>query len=311
MTATIPRLIRAGHEVIGVDYMKPVSKTCEFIHDDLLSSNWQRKVGKVDAVIHAAAKIYGVGGFNEHCAEILGDDLAITRNVLSFAYNNHVRRFVYISSSMVYERMNQHNGKPVAEYMTEYGDYLVPATDYGLSKYVGERMVESYYTQYQMPYTIWRPFNIITPYELAGDEMGVSHVFADYIKSIVVDKNPVLNIYGDGQQIRCFTWIDDVARAIADYSFRDNSPIYKLNVGSDMPYTMKALATLIHRTALDLDVPGVKSGLEFISLPAYKNDVRVRIPDTTLIKQLFNWETTVDLAMAVERCVRYTMEETV
>ena len=84
---------------------------------------------------------------------------------------------------MVYENCPQDINSPVIEDMID--NYPAPYTDYGLSKFVGERVSKAYFKQHGLKYTIWRPFNIITPYEKSeSNDIGISHVFADYIKNI-------------------------------------------------------------------------------------------------------------------------------
>ena len=68
----------------------------------------------------------------------------------------------------------------------------IPSTDYGMSKLVGEKLCRAFARQYGINYVIWRPFNIITPHEVAEKEQGLSHVFADFIKNLIVEKkNPL------------------------------------------------------------------------------------------------------------------------
>ena len=135
------------------------------------------------------------------------------RSVLRAAADLGVPKVVYISSSMVYENCAGTVKEDVVN------DVTAPYTEYGLSKFVGERLSVAFSKQYGIDYTIWRPFNVITPYEKSEGEQGISHVFADFVKEILVHRNCHIPILGDGDQVRCFTWIDEVAQAIADYSF--------------------------------------------------------------------------------------------
>ena len=96
---------------------------------------------------------------------------------------------------------------------------IAPYTEYGLSKYVGEKMSIAFKKQYGVEYTIWRPFNVLTPYERTEGQQGISHVFADFMHEIIIKRSNVVSVLGDGKQIRCFTWIDEVAEAIATHSF--------------------------------------------------------------------------------------------
>src|SRR5947209_11023419 len=125
---------------------------------------------------------------------------------------------------------------------------LVPSTDYGLSKLMGERLSQGFASQYGLAYTIWRPFNIIGLHERAdGQDPGVSHVFADFIQRIVRERQNPMLVLGSGEQVRCFTWIGDVADAIAGWSFSDEARNEDFNLGNPEPLTMLELAQRLYR----------------------------------------------------------------
>jgi UDP-glucose 4-epimerase len=286
MQAIIPKLLAQGHSVTGVDNLYRYGKQSnsagvnyEFIRMDLTDSNKTIDLCcGYDVVFLAAAKIYGVGGFNYYCADILSDDITIQRNVLrSCALHNSTQRVVYISSSMVYETCIQDINYPVTEDLVD--DCILPKTEYGVSKLIGERMCQAFKKQYNIDYTIWRPFNIITPHEQSMSEQGFSHVFSDFITNIVDKKLNPLPIIGDGNQIRCFTWIDDVAEIIATYSTRLKTINQAYNICNVEPMSMRNLAEKIFLQS------GQSGELKFQTIKNYKNDVIVRVPS---IKKLID-----------------------
>jgi len=257
----------------------------------------------MDIVIQAAARIFGIGGFHKYPADILSKDVLLHQNILWEALANDVQKVVYTSSSMVYERVTK-----VPSEETDVDNMPVPLTDYGLSKLVGERLCKGFYKQYGLKYTIWRPFNIITPYEQGEDEPGISHVFADFIKKIVIGHQNPMEIFGDGEQIRCFTWIEDVASAIAKYSLESATECEVFNLGNPDPVTMKELATRIYNLAKEKGVIQEGQSLSFASLPAYEDDVRVRIPSIEKAKRVLRWEPRVSLDEALHKCVDVAMK---
>jgi len=304
MQATISYLLGEGHYVRGVDnffrYGRVERKRdYEFIEGDLCDADFARKMCKgVDVVIQAAARIFGVHGFHKYPADILSKDVVLHQNVLWEALNSKIQKVVYISSSMVYER-----AKKVPAEEGDVDDMPVPHTDYGLSKLVGERLCKGFHKQYGLKYTIWRPFNIITPYEKGEDEPGISHVFADFMKRIVIDRQNPMDILGDGEQIRCFTWIEDVASAIAKHSLQPTTDCEVFNLGNPEPITMKELATRIYNLAKEKGVIQEGQNLGFTSLPTYEDDVRVRIPSIEKAKRVLGWEPRVGLDEALHKCV--------
>jgi UDP-glucose 4-epimerase len=304
MQAVIPLLLENGHSVKGVDNFARYGeidrdRDYEFVRGDLTDTDFVEKVVKgSDAVIQAAALIYGVGGFHKYPADILSKDITLHQNILHSMVRNDVKRIVYISSSMVYERCRTHPSRE-----EDVDESLIPSTDYGLSKLVGERLTKAFHRQYGINYVIWRPFNIITPHEKGESELGTSHVFADYIKNIVVEKRSLLPIIGDGEQIRCFTWIGDVARGITEFSFDPRAENQTFNLGNPEPITMKDLANLIYSSAQIHGLISGNGGLSFETKMSFEDDVRTRIPDVSKAKNVLGWEPTLKAADSVAGCI--------
>lgn len=309
MQATIPYLLTEGHEVIGVDNFARYGKVqrqrdYEFVEGDLTDPALaQRVAASVDGVIQAAATIYGVAGFHRYPATILSNDLVVHANVLRASVDAKVQRVAYISSSMVYERCTR---IPSREGDPDEAD--VPRTDYGLSKLLGERMSRAFAREFDIEYVIWRPFNIVTPYEEADDEIGISHVFADFIDALCLRRENPLRIIGDGEQVRCFTWIEDVASAIGRHSFEARSRNQVFNLGNPEPITMRELARLIFRRAQDATLLPADETLDFTSLPAPDDDVRERVPDISNARNVLGWLPTVGADEALHRCVQEALK---
>jgi len=304
MQWVIPHLIEGGYEVVGVDNFSRYGRVSrkrdyKFFVCDLTEQKAVKEVCKdIDAIIQAAAQIYGVRGFHKFPADILAKDILLHQNLLWGAVERGVTRVVYISSSMVYERAKQ---VPLRE--EDVSEMQVPLTDYGLSKLVGERLCEAFKQQYGLDYTIWRPFNIVTPYEKAEEESGISHVAADFIRKIVINKQNPMEILGDGEQIRCFTWIDDVASAIAKYSFLDITRCEIFNLGNPEPVTIKELAQKLFEKAKQRGVIASETKLIFTHKSIYDDDVRIRIPSIEKAQTKLHWNPTLTLDEALDRCV--------
>jgi nucleoside-diphosphate-sugar epimerase len=307
MQAVIPKLTK-NHAVFGVDNLVRYGERLghagndyEFRKADLVDgASVDALIGSIkpDLIIQAAARIYGVGGFNKYCADILGEDLALHNNVLKAAVKYHVPKVVYTSSSMVYE-----NCEGIVK-EDDVDTMVTPYTEYGLSKFVGERMSIAFEKQYGVAYTIWRPFNVLTPYERADHDQGVSHVFADFMKEIVVNRNCHLPILGDGKQIRCFTWIDEVASAIADYSFSSKTNGQSFNLGNHEPIDMITLAQKIRHIAETEFNLQFSAPLTFDYQPGYKNDVLYRVPDVSKAKDVLGWEAKMKVDDSLRLCIK-------
>lgn len=310
MQAVIPHLLAQGNQVVGVDNFFRYGKTARkrdytFIEGDLTDAAFTAGVVKgVGGIIQAAARIFGVHGFHKYPADILGCDITLHQNVLKAAREQGIPKVCYISSSMVFERCTHH---PSAE--QDVFESMIPVTDYGLSKLVGERLSMAYAQQYGMKYVVWRPFNIITPFEKGEKEQGISHVFADFVRALIIEKRNPLPIFGDGQQIRCFTWIDDVASAIAKFSFDPRTDNQAFNLGNPEPITMEYLAELIYAEAKAQGaIPASAGELKFEYKPIYSDDVSIRIPKVGKAKEQLDWTAKVKVKEAIRRCVEQTVK---
>lgn len=308
MQAVIPKFLKQGHTIVGVDNLYRYGKLSEsanrdyqFVKQDLTDRQAVEDLCQgFDAVVLAAAKIYGVGGFNHHCGDIIADDTAIQGNVLQGCAKHGVKHVIYISSSMVYETCIQDPKFPVSENLVD--NCTMPKTDYGLSKLLGERMCQAFYKQYGISYTIWRPFNIITPQERSMSEQGFSHVFADFINNLLIKKLNPLPIIGDGEQIRCFTWIDDVAEIISRYSFDSRTLNQAFNICNVEPVSMKQLAEKIYQHR------NTSKPLEFQTVKEYKNDVIVRIPSVDKLSAIATNFKYQSLDQSIKKCINLTDE---
>jgi nucleoside-diphosphate-sugar epimerase len=209
-----------------------------------------------------------------------------------------LNRVVYISSSMVYERC-----EIVPSREEDVEDMKIPLTDYGLSKLVGERLSRAFERQYGIDFTIWRPFNIITPSEKAEGEQGFSHVFADFIDRLIIKKENPLRIIGDGEQIRCFTWIGDIAAAITEFSFDGRTLNQTFNLGNPEPIKIRELAGLIFAAGQDRGIIPRGQRLRFEHMPAFTDDVRIRIPAVDKAERILGWRPQVKTQESINRCI--------
>lgn len=294
-----------GYNIYGAD-----KNTSEFTNyvidltDEYKVEEMFDKLPNPDYVVHCAATIYGVGGFNKNGFDILANDTAMTRNLLNYTGGN--TKFVFMSSSMVYENVPKFKGVGFHEDAkeTDVEKYPAPRTGYGFSKYMGEQLVREWQRQYGGLYTIWRPFNIITPHEVAKPELGYAHVFADFFQHLVIEQKSVLPIIGDGEQIRCFTWIDEVADCIVDNLTNPDTDNTAFNVANREPVTMKELAFAIHDEAVRRGIRDTQT-LDFKTVKEFPLDVKYRVPNVDLARNTLGFEARVKL----QESIGYLMDE--
>lgn len=248
------------------------------------------KAKNISIVYSLAALIGGIKYFHDHPADILYRNNSITGNTLQAIVESKTDcHFTYISSSMVFETVDV--------FPTKESDLKsIPASAYGFSKLVGEFLCEAYLRQYGVTYTICRPFNAYGCNEYPK-EVGIAHVIPDLIKKILdgqgTQDNP-LEILGDGNQVRCYTHVSDIAHGIisatkhvlhptgANLAYQGDSNDF--NISCAKPHTVNEVAELIW-THIHGDKPLYRK-----YLPSFEYDVQKRIPDTTKAKKILGWE---------------------
>src|SRR5918994_3274987 len=159
-------------------------------------------------VIHLAAIVGGIANFHKLPHTLTEVNNGLYNAVFRAALDADVERFVYVSSSMVFERAEQY---PTREDYID--DCPVPLSAYGFSKLTGEIYCRAAHDEHGLPYTICRPFNAYGPGEMPEADPGIAHAVPDVIRKVLSGQKP-LQIFGDGTQTRTLTHIDDIADGI-------------------------------------------------------------------------------------------------
>src|SRR5262249_55010710 len=129
-----------------------------------------------------------------------------------------------------------------------------PRSTYGFQKLATEFFAQGAWEQYQLPYTIVRPFNCIGVGErralsdqeiLSGNvKLAMSHVVPDIVQKVLKGQDP-LHILGEGNQVRCYTYGGDLARGIRLAIEAEEARNQDFNLSTSTATTVRELAELI------------------------------------------------------------------
>lgn len=284
----VNELINRGHEVICVDNMlggfkRNINPNCRFVEMDLRDRNVEKVVEGVDIIFHLAA--YAAEG-QSFFSPIQINDINITpmNNLLVAAVNNDVKEFVFTSSMAVYGDQDP----PFSEDMPRK-----PVDPYGCGKAYCERMLEIFSKTFGLKYTIIRPHNVYGPRQNIADPYR--NVLMIWINRIMQGKPPL--IYGDGEQTRAFSYIEDVNPALANSAFQDKADGEIINLGSDEVLTIKR--------ACDIVIEAMDSKLEPIHTKKRLGEVKHAYCTIEKSKRLLNYETKHTLREGVKKTVRW------
>jgi len=181
----------------------------------------------LDTVFHNAASKKNI------CLHDPQKDLEINAggalNLLLLAKEFGTRKFIHASTGSVY-------GEPEIFPTTEDHPFN-PVSYYGVSKLAGERYVDTFHTLYGMDTTILRYFHVFGPRQESNEFGGVVSIF---MRHIVEGKNPV--VFGDGEQVRSFTWVKDLVKVNLEAATRDVAKGQVYNAASSIRVSVKDLA---------------------------------------------------------------------
>lgn len=292
-SAVCSTLLQNGHTVLGIDnYSKygVVSRghdnhiNYHFTFGDCKNTSLVLElINQADLVIHTAASIGGIKYWNDYGFTMLIENERITTALFEAWYGSLTKpKMIIFSSSQVYENCLDF---PNVETQIIIG----PTSGYGLQKLLLEKYAIEAHKQAKLTYTIVRPFNA---YGL--DELTVknkNHVIVDLINAI--KKQSTIELLGDGNQIRTFTYINDIADAINMCVSNPESDDKIYNVCSDDTVTINELVELIAQ------ILNKKINVKYVDhLP---NDVRYRKGSSALIQRELGWKPHTNL----EKGLRY------
>ena len=248
-------------------------------------------------VIHLAAIVGGIANFHKLPHTLTAVNNALYDAIIQAALDHGVERFVYVSSSMVFERATQY---PTTE--EHVWETPMPRSAYGFSKMAGEVWCRAAHDEHGLPYTICRPFNAYGPGEMPDDEPGIAHAVPDLIRKALSGQHP-LQIFGSGEQTRTLTHVTDIADGIVAATASPAGLNEDFNISASDELTVAEIAKLCWRlSGNDPDA------LEFEHLPSFEVDVQRRWPSTEKAKRLLGFEARIGVREGVEQTADWLRE---
>ena len=318
----VPELLEAGHEVIGLDDFSKyggLAKSYDghpryrFVKGDAKDAGLMRALAAdCDQVVAAAAMIGGISYFHEFAYDLLAENERILASTFDAAIAAHragrLSRIVVVSSSMVYES--------ATVFPTPEGAQLTsppPISTYGFQKLASEFFAKGAWEQYELPYTIVRPFNCVGIGErralrdtdiMSGNvKLALSHVVPDLVLKVLKGQDP-LHILGDGSQVRHYTYGGDLAHGIRLAMESEAAVNEDFNLSTAASTTVLELATAIWHK-----IHGPERELRFVCDPPFEHDVQLRVPDVRKARQVLGFESTTSLDTMLDEVIPWIATE--
>lgn len=253
----------------------------ELVRADLLDADLDSALDDIDVVVNLAGEPGVTTSWGPSFAGYLERNVLATQRLIEACVQRPVRRLVHASSSSVYG--------VDAGTLAARGEPR-PASPYGVSKLAGEALVGAYARNFGLPSISLRYFSVYGPRQ--RPDMA-AHRFVEAL----LDGHPLV-VYGDGTQVRDFTYVADVVEATILATSADVPAGAVLDVASGRPVDVRTVIATLHRVAgtaePSVDLRGERPG-----------DVPRTAGQIALTRACLGWTPRTDLATGLANQVAW------
>ncbi len=287
------KLLQLGNIVYGLDIKKNSTffrhKNFYFYQDTVFNEKKIEKlIKKSDIVCHFA----GIAQPQQYLVrpiDVIKLTVLPSLKIIEFAAK-YKKKIFFTSTSEVY-------GKLAKIPFSENDDRLLGSTEktrwcYSTSKSLVEHYIKAYSVQNKLKYIIFRLFNIYGP----GLEGRVVDIF---IKNALNGKNLLIN--GNGNQKRCYMYIDDCVDAFAKIFLNNKICNTTFNIGSDQELSVMEIAKKIIKLTNSSSKIIINSN-QLNKFAGYE-DIQRRVPDLKKLKKYIKWEAKIDINEGLKKMI--------
>jgi len=242
------------------------------IKGDLTNKTIYNKIHKeIDYIFHLAAQA-GVRYSINNAAEVTQNNILSTVNIFEYALKiKNLQKLIYASSSSVY-------GNPIYTPCDE--DHPKnPISPYSISKLCGEIYANYYYREYNLPITSLRFYTVYGP--RGRPDMSIRKFFS------LMLNNKEITIYGNGEQLRDFTYISDIIDGLILTCEKDASNGEIFNLGYSNPITVKNLVKKMYK------ITKREEKIDYIE--KQQGDVDITHSDINKARKVLNYNPKIDI----------------
>jgi nucleoside-diphosphate-sugar epimerase len=290
-----------GYRVRGVDIVLPQYEETDADEFELLDlrrwENCLQATRGIDDVYQLAADMGGIGYITAFHADVAVNNVLINTHMLEAARANGAGRYFYSSSACIYPMYRQTS--PDVTPLKEEDAYPAdPEEGYGWEKLYAEKLCQYYTEEGKLDTRVARFHNIYGP--LGTYDGGREKAPAAISRKVALaDDGGEIEVWGDGQQTRSFTYVDDCVEGIYRIAMSDHPE--PLNLGTDRLISVDGLVDLISGIAGKTLVKRHDT-----SKP---QGVRGRNSDNSRLREVLGWEPRIALEDGLERTYRWIESE--
>ena len=253
---------------------------------------------KPDYVFLAAAKVGGIHANNTYRASFLYDNLMIQNNIIHAAYENGVKKLMFLGSSCIYPKLAP---QPLKESYLLTGELEPTNEPYAIAKIAGIKLCDAYRYQYGCNFISVMPTNLYGPND--NYDFQTSHVLPALIRKFHTAKKqgkPAVIMWGSGKPKREFLHVDDLADACF-FLMQNYDEAGFINIGCGKDISILDLAKVI-KTIIGFEGT--------ITNDLSKPDGTPRkLMDTSKLKSA-GWQAKIDLEEGIKKVYENLKQET-
>jgi len=236
-----------------------------------------------DIIFNLAAQA-GVRYSIENAAEVTKNNIVSALNILEYALNNDIKKVVYASSSSVY-------GNTIYTPCDE-AHPKNPISPYAVSKLCGEIYADYYFREYKLPVTSLRFYTVYGP--RGRPDMAIRKFFN------LIFQNKEISIYGNGSQLRDFTYVSDLVNGLILAGEKAESSGEVFNLGCSNPMSVNELINKMY------EISRRPKKVKYIE--KQRGDVDITYSNTNKAKELLNYIPKVNIYDGLKKTYDWQMK---
>ncbi len=252
----------------------------QFLNKDLSNEDSLNEVKNIDYVYHMGARAGVRQSFNDPLSYIRDNTIATT-NVANYCKNNNISKLVLASTSSIYGNSGE------KEMVEEFDEKINPPSIYASTKLSGETLAKNILSTLETKLIITRFFTVYGPF--GRPDMSILR----FIHWIMENKEVI--IFGDGEQRRSFTFIDDVVSILL--KAKDCSSNETFNVGNNKTSSLNEVIKIIEDVS--------KKSAKVVNQPRAFRDPDIVLPSLIKSKKILGWEPLTDIEEGIKKTVEW------
>jgi len=252
----------------------------QFISNDLSDKDSLNDLADIDIVYHMGARAGVRQSFNDPLSYIKDNTIATT-NVANFCKNNDISKMILASTSSIYGNSGE------KEMVEDIDEKINPPSIYASTKLSGETLARTILSSHNTNLIITRFFTVYGPY--GRPDMSILR-FIHWIM-----ENKEVKIFGDGEQRRSFTYIDDVVDLLLKVQDCDSNETF--NVGNNKTSSLNEVVKIIEHFS--------NKKAQVVNEPRAFRDPDVVLPSLSKSKNILKWEPKTNIEDGIKATIEW------